>query len=43
MHAGARAVLYTGGSHCRASLEAAGVPVVDTLAEAVVAAEQLVS
>ncbi|MET9297032.1 HAD family hydrolase [Streptomyces sp. NPDC003077] len=33
--AGAHAVLYTGGSHSRASLEAAGVPVVDTLAEAV--------
>jgi phosphoglycolate phosphatase-like HAD superfamily hydrolase len=41
-HAGAHAVLYTGGSHCRTSLEAAGVPVVDTLAEAVLAAEQLV-
>lgn len=34
-HVGARAVLYTGGSHSRGSLEAAGVPVVDTLAEAV--------
>ncbi|MGW4204816.1 HAD family hydrolase [Streptomyces sp. NPDC004726] len=34
-HVGARAVLYTGGSHSRANLEAAGVPVVDTLAEAV--------
>lgn len=34
-HAGARAVLYTGGSHSRASLETAGVPVVDSLAEAV--------
>lgn len=34
-HVGARAVLYTGGSHSRASLEGAGVPVVDTLAEAV--------
>lgn len=33
--AGARAVLYTGGSHSRASLEEAGVPVVDTLGEAV--------
>ncbi|WKX70671.1 HAD family hydrolase [Streptomyces sp. XD-27] len=33
-HAGAHAVLYTGGSHSRASLEAAGVPVVDTLTEA---------
>ncbi|MEV6263814.1 HAD hydrolase-like protein [Streptomyces sp. NPDC051784] len=38
-HVGARAVLYTGGSHSRASLEAAGVPVVDTLAEAVALAE----
>lgn len=34
-HVGARAVLYTGGSHSRASLETAGVPVVDTLEEAV--------
>lgn len=41
-HVGARAVLYTGGSHSRASLAAAGVPVVDTLAEAVEAAEHLV-
>ena len=40
-HVGARAVLYTGGSHSRASLEAAGVPVVDTLGEAVVEAERL--
>jgi HAD superfamily hydrolase (TIGR01549 family) len=40
-HAGARAVLYTGGSHSRASLEEVGVPVVDTLAEAVVEAERL--
>ncbi|CAM5536773.1 HAD hydrolase-like protein [Streptomyces atroolivaceus] len=38
-HVGARAVLYTGGSHSRSSLEAAGVPVVDTLAEAVALAE----
>ncbi|QCB22895.1 HAD family hydrolase [Streptomyces sp. SS52] len=37
----ARAVLYTGGSHSRASLEGAGVPVVDTLAEAVVEAARL--
>jgi phosphoglycolate phosphatase-like HAD superfamily hydrolase len=37
-HVGARAVLYTGGSHSRASLEAVGVPVVDTLAEAVAVA-----
>jgi phosphoglycolate phosphatase-like HAD superfamily hydrolase len=36
---GASAVLYTGGSHSRASLERAGVPVVDTLAEAVALAE----
>ncbi|WP_328910483.1 HAD hydrolase-like protein [Streptomyces sp. NBC_00234] len=40
-HVGARAVLYTGGSHSRASLEAAGVPVVDTLAEAVSLAEDM--
>ncbi|MFC8516576.1 HAD family hydrolase [Streptomyces sp. NPDC057257] len=41
LHVGARAVLYTGGSHSRASLEGVGVPVVDTLAEAVVEAERL--
>ncbi|MGI5352751.1 HAD family hydrolase [Streptomyces sp. CA-250714] len=40
-HAGARAVLFTGGSHSRASLEEAGVPVVDTLHEAVETAEEL--
>ncbi|WP_030017891.1 HAD family hydrolase [Streptomyces monomycini] len=40
-HAGAHAVLYTGGSHSRASLAAAGVPVVDTLAEAVELAEEI--
>ncbi|MDN0197205.1 HAD hydrolase-like protein [Streptomyces sp. S.PNR 29] len=40
-YVGARAVLYTGGSHSRASLEAAGVPVVDTLGEAVAEAERL--
>ncbi|WP_030201291.1 HAD family hydrolase [Streptomyces sp. NRRL S-87] len=40
-HVGARAVLYTGGSHSRASLERAGVPVVDTLAEAVATAAEL--
>ncbi|MEN2419573.1 HAD family hydrolase [Streptomyces rimosus] len=40
-HAGAHAVLYTGGSHSRASLAAAGVPVVDTLAEAVEAAQDI--
>ncbi|MDX3804650.1 HAD family hydrolase, partial [Streptomyces sp. AK04-3B] len=31
LHAGAKAVLYTGGSHSRASLEGVGAPVVDTL------------
>ncbi|MDF9813514.1 phosphoglycolate phosphatase-like HAD superfamily hydrolase [Streptomyces sp. SPB162] len=40
-HAGAHAVLYTGGSHSRVSLAAAGVPVVDSLAEAVEAARRL--
>ncbi|MEU8570123.1 haloacid dehalogenase-like hydrolase [Streptomyces pathocidini] len=40
-HVGAKAVLYTGGSHSRGALEAAGVPVVDSLAEAVEAAEAL--
>lgn len=40
-HVGARAVLYTGGSHSRASLESAGVPVVDTLADAVSTAREL--
>ncbi|MCY0947874.1 HAD family hydrolase [Streptomyces antarcticus] len=40
-HVGARAVLYTGGSHSRSSLESAGVPVVDTLAEAVRTAREL--
>jgi phosphoglycolate phosphatase-like HAD superfamily hydrolase len=40
-HVGARAVLYTGGSHSRTSLEDVGVPVVDTLAEAVAEAERL--
>jgi hypothetical protein len=41
LHVSARAVLYTGGSHGRASLEEAGVPVVDTLEEAVAEAERL--
>jgi phosphoglycolate phosphatase-like HAD superfamily hydrolase len=41
LHVGARAVLYTGGSHSRASLEGVGVPVVDSLAEAVAEAERL--
>ncbi|WP_327697109.1 HAD family hydrolase [Streptomyces sp. NBC_00459] len=41
LHVGARAVLYTGGSHGRASLEGVGVPVVDSLEEAVAEAERL--
>ncbi|MER6097211.1 HAD hydrolase-like protein [Streptomyces sp. NPDC001728] len=41
-HVGAKAVLYTGGSHSRASLSRVGVPVVDSLAEAVAVAEELV-
>ncbi|MGW0626638.1 HAD family hydrolase [Streptomyces sp. NPDC002758] len=40
-HVGAQAVLYTGGSHSRASLEEVGVPVVDTLVEAVAEAGRL--
>jgi phosphoglycolate phosphatase-like HAD superfamily hydrolase len=40
-HVGAQAVLYTGGSHSRASLEEVGVPVVDSLQEAVEEAERL--
>ncbi|MFF3610150.1 HAD family hydrolase [Streptomyces sp. NPDC002580] len=40
-HVGAGAVLYTGGSHSRASLERVGVPVVDSLEEAVEEAERL--
>lgn len=40
-HAGARAVLYTGGSHSRASLETVGVPVVDSLGDAVRVAREL--
>ncbi|MFG3350107.1 HAD family hydrolase [Streptomyces sp. NPDC048018] len=39
---GAKAVLYTGGSHSRASLARVGVPVVDSLAEAVAVADELV-
>ncbi|MEV4940152.1 HAD family hydrolase [Streptomyces zaomyceticus] len=41
-HVGAKAVLFTGGSHSRASLERVGVPVVDSLAEAVAVAEELI-
>lgn len=40
-HVGAHAVLYTGGAHSRRSLESAGVPVVDSLAEAVHQAERI--
>ncbi|MGX2996903.1 HAD family hydrolase [Streptomyces sp. JNUCC 64] len=40
---GAGAVLYTGGSHRRESLEGMGVPVVDTLAEAVAEAERILA
>ncbi|MDX3458250.1 HAD family hydrolase [Streptomyces sp. ME02-8801-2C] len=40
LHVGARAVLYTGGSHGRASLEEVGVPVVDSLEEAVAEASR---
>ncbi|MFF9811833.1 HAD family hydrolase [Streptomyces sp. NPDC014006] len=40
-HAGVQAVLYTGGSHSRASLEGVGVPVVDTLEEAVEEARRI--
>ncbi|MFC9425260.1 HAD family hydrolase [Streptomyces sp. NPDC056987] len=39
-HVGARAVLYTGGCNSRATLEAVGVPVVDTLEEAVALARE---
>ncbi|MFI9613785.1 HAD family hydrolase [Streptomyces sp. NPDC052023] len=41
LHVGAKAVLYTGGSHGRDSLEEAGVPVVDSLAEAVALAQEI--
>jgi phosphoglycolate phosphatase-like HAD superfamily hydrolase len=40
-HIGAGAVLYTGGSHSRAALEAVGVPVVDSLTDAVRLAEEM--
>ncbi|MDB1089466.1 haloacid dehalogenase-like hydrolase [Streptomyces sp. ACA25] len=42
-HAGAKAVLYTGGSHSRQGLKRVGVPVVDSLADAVEAAAELVA
>jgi phosphoglycolate phosphatase-like HAD superfamily hydrolase len=40
-HVGAYAVLYSGGSGSRQNLRSAGVPVVDTLAEAVELAERI--
>ncbi|MER7753081.1 HAD hydrolase-like protein [Kitasatospora sp. NPDC097643] len=43
LSAGAYAVLYTGGSHTREKLEPVGVPVVDTLAEAVELAGRIAS
>ncbi|MFK0195710.1 HAD family hydrolase [Kitasatospora sp. NPDC090308] len=39
--AGIKSVLYTGGSHTREKLTHLGVPVVDSLAEAVAVAEEL--
>jgi phosphoglycolate phosphatase-like HAD superfamily hydrolase len=39
--AGIKSVLYTGGSHTREKLAHLGVPVVDSLAEAVAAAQEL--
>ncbi|MYW00660.1 HAD hydrolase-like protein [Streptomyces sp. SID3343] len=41
LRVGARAVLYAGGSHGRAGLERVGVPVVDSLTEAVALARTL--
>lgn len=41
-HVGAHAVLYSGGSHARSELERVGVPVADTLAQAVAYAQELV-
>jgi phosphoglycolate phosphatase-like HAD superfamily hydrolase len=42
-HAGVHAVLFTGGAHTRRELERVGVPVADTLAEAVGYARELIS
>ena len=42
-HAGAHAVLFAGGSHTRRELERFGVPVADTLAEAVGSAQELIA
>jgi phosphoglycolate phosphatase-like HAD superfamily hydrolase len=41
-HVGAHAVLFSGGSHARSELERVGVPVADTLAQAVEYARDLV-
>ncbi|GAA4851294.1 HAD family hydrolase [Kitasatospora terrestris] len=41
LESGIRAVLYTGGSHTREKLTGVGVPVVDSLAEAVALAERI--
>ncbi|QTL40730.1 HAD family hydrolase [Xenorhabdus budapestensis] len=41
--AGTHAILYTGGTHSRVSLETVGVPVVDTLSKALSMADYLVS
>ncbi|WP_237387580.1 HAD family hydrolase [Xenorhabdus sp. Sc-CR9] len=40
--AGTHAILYTGGTHSRLSLETAGVPVVDSLSEALSIADTLI-
>ena len=42
-HAGAHAVLFAGGSHTRSELVRFGVPVADTLAEAIDYAQELVA
>ena len=41
-HVGAHAVLYAGGAHARSELERVGVPVADTLEQAVAYAQELV-
>jgi phosphoglycolate phosphatase-like HAD superfamily hydrolase len=41
-HVGAHAVLFSGGSHARSELERVGVPVADTLVQAVEYAQELV-
>jgi phosphoglycolate phosphatase-like HAD superfamily hydrolase len=42
-HAGAHVVLFAGGAHTRRELERVGVPVADTLAEAVGYAQELIA